>query len=205
MPDYIELLTHSNFSLLDGASHPEDLVQRAAELGMKALALTDHNAVYGAIRFVQAAQAQGIRPLLGVELTLSSGHHLTLLVKNETGWGNLCHLISLAQHNAAKGEAALPPEKLIGHTSGLIAFSGCKRGEIATHLLRKEPEAALAAAHRYRELFGPANFWIELQHHLLPEDESLIAELVELAQHSDLGYVATNNVHYARRADHRLQ
>src|SRR5688572_24338292 len=112
MSEYTELHCHSNFSLLDGASHPEALVTRAAELEMTALALTDHDALYGAIRFAKAAKERSIRPIFGAELTLASGHHLTLLVKDENGWSNLCHLITLARHNAPKGEAALPPEAL---------------------------------------------------------------------------------------------
>jgi error-prone DNA polymerase len=197
---YIELHCHSNFSLLDGADFPETLAARAAELGMPALALTDHDALYGALRFAAAATAHGIHPIFGAELTLTGGYHLTLLVENETGWGNLCRLISLARHNAPKGQAALPTESLAGHTAGLIALSGCRRGEIAAALLRKEEAAALAAAHRYRDWFGPANFWIELQHHLRPDDDWLMARLAALAGETGLGYVATNNVHSATRA-----
>src|SRR5690349_18906417 len=89
MADYVELHCHSNFSLLDGASHPEDLIKRAAELGMSVLALTDHDAVYGAIPFAQAAKKYNIRPIFGAELTLEDNSHLTLLVKNEQGWRNL--------------------------------------------------------------------------------------------------------------------
>lgn len=203
--DYLELHCHSNFSLLDGASHPEDLVRRAAELGMPALALTDHDNVYGAVRFAQAAQAAGIKPIFGAEVTLAGGHHLTLLVENEAGWRNLSWLISQAQHNAPKGQAALPPAVLMNHTEGLIALSGCWQGEVAAALLRRDREAALNAARHYRDLFGPARFWIELQHHLQPEDGSLISESVELARHLGIGYVTTNNVHYATRSGCRLQ
>jgi len=205
MSEYLELHCHSNFSLLDGASHPEELVERAAELGMDALALTDHDAVYGAVRFVQAARAHGIRPLLGAELTLTEGHHLVLLAENRVGWRNLCRLISRARHNAPKGHAALPPEELIGHTDGLIALSGCGQGEVVAALQQRGRSAALAVASRYRDLFGPDRFWIELQHHLLPEDDAMVDELVALARHLGVGYVATNNVHYAVQDGHRLQ
>jgi error-prone DNA polymerase len=205
MTNYVELHCHSNFSLLDGASHPEDLVVRAAGLEMEALALTDHDAVYGAVRFVEVARTRGIRPILGAELTLVGGSHLTLLVEDETGWGNLCWLISRARHNAPKGQPALPPAGLIGHTQGLIALSGCRQGEVAAALLRKDREGALAAARRYRDLFGQDRFWIELQHHLLPDDDALVDGLVGLARHLELGYVATNNVHYATRNGRQLQ
>src|SRR5574341_2633258 len=116
--DYIELHCHSNFSLLDGASFPEALVAQAVTLEMPALALTDHDAVYGAVGFVRAAQTAGIKPMLGTELTLVGDHHLTLLVENAAGWQNLCTLISVARANAPKGHAALPPEALAGHTAG---------------------------------------------------------------------------------------
>jgi error-prone DNA polymerase len=205
MTNYVELHCHSNFSLLDGASHPEDMVARAARLEMEALALTDHDAVYGVVRFVEVAQARGIRPILGAELTLLGGSHLTLLVEDEAGWGNLCWLISRARHNAPKGQATLPLAELAGHTEGLIALSGCRRGEVAAALLRKDREGALAAARRYRDLFGQYRFWIELQHHLLPHDDALMDRLVGLARHLGLGYVATNNVHYATRDGRQLQ
>jgi error-prone DNA polymerase len=205
MTDYVELHCHSNFSLLDGASFPEDLVTRAVELEMPALALTDHDAVYGAARFAGAATAAGIQPLFGAELTLADGSHLTLLVEDATGWGNLCWLISRARHNAPKGEAALLPKALEGHTGGLIALSGCRRGAIPAALLDGEWDEAQRVAYHYRDLFGPERFWIELQHHLLPEDDRLVAQLVALAQAVSVGYVATNNVHYAERAASRLQ
>jgi error-prone DNA polymerase len=205
MTDYIELHNHSNFSLLDGASHPEELVEQAARLDMPTLALTDHDAVYGVVRFVQAARKAGIRPILGAELTFEGGAHLTLLVENETGWSNLCWLISRARHNAPKGEAALPHADLPGHTAGLIALSGCRRGSIPAALLADDLETARDVAQYYRELFGPDRFWIELQHHLLPDDDDLVAGLAVLAQRVGVGYVATNNVHYATRDRRALQ
>lgn len=202
---YIELHCHSNFSLLDGASPPEVLVTQAAELGMPALALTDHDAVYGVVRFSQAAQAAGIKPILGAELTLDDDSHLTLLVENATGWHNLNWLISQARANAPKGQAALPVELLAGHTEGLIALSGCPQGAIPLALRRGDREGAVRIAWQYREWFGPGGFWIELQHHLRPQDKALVRELADLAEVVGLEMVATNNVHYARREGHRLQ
>jgi error-prone DNA polymerase len=204
-PNYIELHCHSNFSLLDGAAHPEDLVVRAAELGMTALALTDHDAVYGAVRFAQAAQAHHIRPIFGAEMTLVNGHHLTLLVEHKIGWRNLCRLINLARHNAPKGQAALPPEALAGRTEGLIALSGCRQGELATTLRQKQWAVAGDIARRYRDLFGSDNFWIELQDHLQPDDGALVDAQVALARHLRLGYLTTNNVHYSTRAGQYLR
>lgn len=212
MPDYVELHCHSNFSLLDGASHPEDLVARAAALDMPALALTDHDAVYGAVRFMRAAHEQDIQPVLGAELTISDDTdpqtttHLTLLVENQSGWHNLCYLISRARHAAPKGEAVLPFAELLGCTNGLIALSGCRQGEIGRALQQEERHAAaVKAAHRYVDLFGRDNFWIELQNHLLPGDQALIHRLAALADYLRLGSVVTNNVHYALPQTHMLQ
>jgi error-prone DNA polymerase len=188
----VELHAHSYFSLLDGVSAPETLVSRAATLGMQALALTDHDALYGAVPFVQAAHAHGIHPILGAEVTLDDGQHLTLLVENETGWRNLCQLISCSQANAPKGQAALPWSAFDGHTNGLIALSGCRQGPIAAALLRWDRTTAFRIAKRLRDLFGVKNCYIELQHHHRPDDDPLVSSLVSLAQHLGLPYVTTN-------------
>jgi len=205
VPGYVELHCHSNFSLLDGASQPEELVARAAELGMHSLALTDHDAVYGAPRFIRVTKQYGLRPVLGAELTLSGPHHLTLLVEDEAGWHNLCYLISRARHARSKGDASLPEGELIGCTTGLIALSGCRSGKITSALLAGDRNAALDSARYYRDLFGPDNFWIELQRHFVPGEERLIPKLVALASYLRLGCVATNNVHYHIADRHRLQ
>ena len=204
MTDYIELHAHSYFSLLDGASSPEALVQKAAEMGMPALALTDHDAVYGAVRFQAAAQQYGIKPIFGAELTLADGHHLTLLVENEVGWRNLCTLITAARHNAPKGEAALPVDLLEEYTNGLIALSGCRRGAISNAVQRGDHSTALKVARYYHDLFRD-RFYLELQHHQLPDDPALVADLSQLADKLGIPCIATNNVHYAERDHHRLQ
>jgi error-prone DNA polymerase len=209
---YVELHCHSGFSLLDGASQPEALAAQAARLEMPALALTDHDAVYGAPRFIRACREQGIRPLLGAELTIVeepgqdiTSHHLTLLVENETGWHNLCYLISRAQHAAEKGRAALPAAELLGCTDGLIALSGCHLGQVPAALARGDQAAALTAAKHWLALFGRDNFWLELQYHHRPGDAVLIHRLVELAGSLGVGCVATNNVHYAVQDEAQLQ
>ena len=207
MTDYVELHCHSYYSLLDAASSPDDLLSQAAVLGMDTLALTDHDAVYGAVRFVGAAREIGIRPILGAEITIngSPAPHLTLLVQDSRGWANLCELITLARHNAPKGEALLPADALEGHTDGLIALSGCRLGEIPAALRRGDRTAALAAGQRYVELFGRERFFVELQHHHLPHDDALTAWLAALAGEIGVGVVATNNVHYATPDRSRLQ
>ena len=205
MGDYVELHCHSAFSLLDATSTPEALVARAADLGMPALALTDHNALYGVIPFVEAAQSHGLHPIFGAEITLESGQHLTLLVENAAGWRNLCQLITQAQFNAPKGQAKLPFAALAEHAAGLICLSGCRHGPIASALLNWDRRGAFQAARALRDLFGPERFWIELQHHHRPDDPALIDSLISLARHLQVGYVVTNNTHFARRSDQRLQ
>lgn len=203
---YIELHCHSHYSLLDGASSPTELVQRAAELGMPALALTDHDAVYGTPEFARAARDAGIKPIFGAELTLHDTSHLTLLVRDETGWRNLCALITAGRHNAPKGQARLPDDALLEtHAAGLIALSGCRQGRIARSLLAGNRAAAEAHARWFRRLFGHDGFRIELHNHLLPDDRWLRHELIALASDLSIGCVATNNVHYAFRDQQRLQ
>ncbi len=224
--DYIELRAHSAYSLLRGTTSPEALLAEAARLGMRGLALTDHNNVYGAISFQKVAQALGIQPILGAELTIESHSAeekapslfmgegvggggrgcaaLTLLVANETGWENLCWLITQAQHQAPKGEGLLHFEQLDGHSEGLVALSGGRDGEIARVLEAGGMDAARQMAQRYAAVFDRERFWLELHHHRRPYDDQRIAALVELAESLGLGYVATNHVHYPAPADKPL-
>jgi error-prone DNA polymerase len=205
MTDYVELHCHSYYSLLDGTSSPEALVERAAALGMPALALTDHDGIYGAPAFARTAREAGVHAIFGAELTLHDDSHLTLLVENATGWANLCALITAGRHNADKGSAKLPAGVLEGHTTGLIALSGCRQGRIARALLHGDRKMAFQATHDLHDLFGAAHFFIEMQQHYLPDDRWLKCELLALSARLNLPYVATNNVHYASREQHRLQ
>jgi error-prone DNA polymerase len=205
MMDFVELHCHSNYSMLDGASHPEDLLARAKALGMEVLAITDHDGLYGAVRFWQAALQEGVRPIIGTEVTLEGGFHLTLLARDRQGYANLCRLISAAQLSHAKHQAALSMATLAEHAAGLICLSGCRRGEIARHLLVANRRRARQVAEGYLRIFGAESFWVELQHHLLPEDDWLCDELSDLAARLGLGCVATNDVHYALREGHQLQ
>lgn len=201
---YAELHCHSNFSLLDGASHPEDLVQHASSLGLPALALTDHDGLYGAIRFYKACNEAGIKPIIGAELTLEEGSHLTFLAKDHTGYSNLCRLITRAQISSKKGSPALCSNHLAQHSKGLICLSGCRKGEIASLILSGRIKQAREAGLRLLEIFGKDNFWMELQNNFYPEDGELNQSLAQLANSLKINCVATNNVHYARKSDHRL-
>ncbi|MFP3879632.1 MAG: DNA polymerase III subunit alpha [Dehalococcoidia bacterium] len=201
---YVELHCHSNFSLLDGASHPEDLVSRAVDLNMPALALTDHNGLYGAIRFYKACLKANIKPIIGAEVTLENGKHLTLLAKNNEGYSNLCQMVTRAQLEHRKGSPLLNLETLSRYSADLICLSGCRKGEIASSIISGRTEKAYKLARRYSEIFGRESFYVELQNNLYPDDEHLCRALVELARGLELCYVATNNVHYARKETHRL-
>jgi len=201
---YVELHCHSAFSLLDGASLPEDLVSRAAALDMPALALTDHDGLYGAVRFYKSCLREGIKPIIGAEMALADGHHITLLAKNNTGYSNLCRIITGAQLSNRKGSAVLALESLARHAGGLLCLSGCRRGEVANSIISGEPDKAYRAAERLIGIFGRDGFYIELQNNLYPDDGRLCRALVDLAQRLGSAYVATNNVHYAGKEGHKL-
>jgi error-prone DNA polymerase len=203
-PVYAELHCHSDHSLLDGVCAPESLVEQAAATGMPALALTDHNALYGAVRFVLAAREAGIKPILGAEMTLEGGAHLTLLVETPKGYGNLCRLITLARQGQEKGAACLAKHHLANHVEGLIALSGCQRGEVPQLLAAKQFEQATEVARGYARLFGADNFLVELQRHHLKGDNRLLAQLVVLATRVGLDFVATGNAHYLNPAQREV-
>jgi error-prone DNA polymerase len=204
----IHLHVHSNFSFLDGASPPDRLLQRAAELEMPALALTDHHGLYGMVRFLHAARAYGIKPIIGAEICLRTDDplarpHLVLLAKDRSGYANLCRIITRAQLDF-QDDPRIGFSDLAPHAGGLIALSGCRRGEIASHLLAGRRDDAVAAARKYAEVFGE-DFWVELEHHLLPDDSRLVDALIDVARATGLECVITNDVHYAYPEEFRLR
>lgn len=184
---YAELHAYSNFTFLTGASHPEELIERAAELGLTAIALTDRDGLYGAVRFATHARTCGVQAIVGSELTFEDGARVVLLVENATGYANLCELISLAQLRGSKGDARAHVEDFEERSDGLIALLG---GEHATR------ERALLMRERF-----PARLYLELQRHLVKEESRRTALLVELARELHLPVVATNSVAYARKDD----
>jgi error-prone DNA polymerase len=230
-PEYAELHCWSNFSFLEGASHPEELVERGLALGLRGIALTDRDGLYGAVRFAKAAvPTPRFAALCGAELTLESTAteptrrhpepvegrparsakdvptdtpRLVLIAADKTGYGNLARLISTAQLRGRKRDARLRLEDLDGRTDGLVALSGGRNGIVEKALLRRDGEAAVALGARLRDLF-PGRFYLELQHHARPEDPALIRAMVRLAMQLDVPYVATNGVAYASRADAQL-
>ena len=227
MQTYVELHCHSCYSLREGASTPVELLNRARELGYDALALTDHDGLYGAMEFARAAHERDIRPIIGAEVTLADGHHLTLLAESPRGYANLCRLLSYSHGTpygsgweqtrspAAPGtlrSASAPSDRtpalaldvLAQHTEGLIALSGCRHGEVPSLVQAGHREAAASAAQRYIDWFGPNSFLLELQQNLVYGDTARNAALVELAEELSIGVVATNNVHYHVRERGRL-
>ena len=205
MSRYAELHCHSYFSFLDGASSPEELATRAAALGLCGLALTDHDGVYGAVRFHRAAREAGIKPIFGAEVTLADGSHVTLLARDSRGYANLCRLISYAHREQPKGEAALDPGLLAEHARGLICLSGCSRGPLARLLLARKSEEARRLAQEMASWFPHGCFFVELQRQLRRQDGFLSRTLASLADELHLPVVATGNVHYACQKQSRLQ
>src|SRR5256885_2401386 len=198
---YAELDRNSTYSFLEGASHADEVVARARELEMPALAITDRNGVYGAVRFFGAAQRAGIQPIIGTELTIDDGtrppkdrvdydrwgDRVLLLVEDKLGYTSLCRLISMAQMPNAKGMARLAPDKLAGLSNHLIA-------------LVADPKERLPF---YPEVFGRDRVFIELHDHLAPDDRSRNQALLDLAERHDAPLVITNEVFYATPDRHK--
>lgn len=203
---YASLHTHSYFSLLEGASSPHALIERAASLELPAMALTDHHGLYGAVRFYTAARKAGVKPLLGVELDLAEGGRVVLLATRSEGYTALCKLITRAQMAGEKGKAVARLEWVLERAGNLIALhsgsrQACFQGDSRQWLA--DYEKRLLAL---REGFGSGQLWVELQNHLgHPLENRLNHSLAEIARRHGLGLVASNNVHYAEKASFRLQ
>ncbi|HYT70573.1 MAG TPA: error-prone DNA polymerase [Gemmatimonadales bacterium] len=202
---YAELHCHSAFSFLDGASLPEQLALTAQRLGLPALALTDHNGLYGSLAFAHSAKQLGLPAITGAELTLLDGSHVTLLAETAEGYANLCRLITEAHLGRAdRRDPRLDFASLEARHEGLIVLSGCRAGLLATVLRRDGRAAAQRLLERCRSVFGPASCFVELQRNLVRGDRDLTQALSDLADHARLSVVATGNVHYHTRERHRL-
>jgi error-prone DNA polymerase len=203
MPAYAELHAWSNFTFLEGGSHPENLIDRAVDLGLTAIALTDRDGLYGTVRFAAQARLRGVEAIVGSELTFEDGGRVVLLVEDDRGYGNLCQLISAAQLRGSKGDARLHLGDLDGHCDGLIALSGGMHGRVERALARDGMVAAEEEARGLKARFGE-RFYLELQQHLTSEDAERSEALVRIARCLHLPYVATNAVAYADRDDAHL-
>src|SRR3954470_14741901 len=194
--EYIELHAHSAYSFLDGASLPEELAVRAAELGYPALALTDHDGVYGSLEFAYAARAVGVRALTGAEVTLADGSHLTLLVETPRGYSNLCRLLTAA-HARERLNPGLEPELLVELNEGLVCLSGCARHGLGVRNAN--------SAVRIAKAFGRDRFFVELQRPYERGDARRNAALRDLAAALDVPTVATGDPHAHARGRVALQ
>ncbi|HEX6343089.1 error-prone DNA polymerase [Umezawaea sp.] len=215
---YVELHAHSNFSFLDGASHPEELVEAAQQLGLDGVALTDHDGVYGVVRFAEAAKELGVRTVFGSELSVGlsqpqngvpdpEGEHLLLLALRETGYYELCRTITNGQlaEGAEKGRPVYDLEQVVADTrENCVVLTGCRKGAVRRALDREGPEAAFAQLRKLVELYSAERVFVELTDHGFPGDSTRNDLLAGMATDLGLPTVATNAVHYATQSRARL-
>ena len=212
---FVHLHVHTEYSLLDGACRLKDLVKAARDYRMPALAITDHGNMFGAIDFYRAAMARGIKPIIGCEVYVApksrfekslkpgkeTSYHLVLLVKDETGYRNLIKLVSIAYLEGFYYKPRVDKEVLAKYREGLIALSGCLKGEIPTLILDNRIEEAKKVALEYKDIFRQENFFLELHDHGIEEQKRVNTELISMGKELGIGLVATNDCHYIRRSD----
>jgi DNA polymerase-3 subunit alpha len=215
MADFVHLHNHSEFSLLDGLSKVEDMVKRAKDLGMTAIAITDHGNMFGVIKFYKACMEAGIKPIVGAEIYISKrtrhdkeagidsdSNHLVLLAKDIKGYKNLMKIISVANLEGYYYKPRTDLQLLREYHEGLICLSACLGGFIADPLMHNQQETAEKRAKELNEIFGQDNFYLELQKHLnIPEQEVLNTKLIELSHKLGIPLVATNDNHYVNSSD----
>src|SRR5215472_12072683 len=214
-PDtFVHLHNHTEFSLLDGASRIQAMVARAAELGMPALALTDHGVMYGAIQFYKACRAAGITPILGFEAYVAprgrtdrdvradrDPYHLTMLAADAEGYRNLMALCTIGQKEGLYYKPRIDREVLARHSRGLVVLSGCLGGEVATKITTGDIEGARETVATYRDIFTPDRYLLEVQRHGIAAQERVNEALEGFADEFGLRLVATNDLHYVHQHD----
>jgi len=210
---FVHLHNHSDYSLLDGASKVERLVDAAVAMGMPALAITDHGNLFGAVQFYHLARKKGIKPILGCEIYVAKesrlkkagggdqSNHLILLAENATGYQNLSRLVSYGYLEGFYYKPRIDKEILSKHSQGLIALSACLKGSVSQKLLMDQPDAALEEAVTLRDIFGSGNFYLELQDHGLPTQQIANTGLVRISQATGIPLICTNDSHYLRQED----
>jgi len=215
---FTHLHTHTHYSLLDGLSKIDELVERVKELGMDSVAITDHGVLYGAIEFYKTAKAAGIKPIIGAELYVAKNrifdkkanidddrYHLVVLAKNQAGYKNLIQLITIAHLEGFYYKPRVDKELLEKYSDGLIALSGCLGGEIPRALLSNNFDYAKKLAFEYKEIFGEGNFYLEIQQHPNIKEQNVVNKgLIELARKTGLPIVATQDSHYLRPEDNEI-
>ena len=212
---FTHLHVHTEYSLLDGSNKIKEYVARVKELGMDSAAITDHGVMYGAIDFYKECLAQGIRPILGCEVYVAPGsrfdrepgsgddryYHLVLLAENNTGYDNLKKIVSRGFIDGYYYKPRVDLELLREFHEGIIASSACLAGEVARNLVRNNYEEAKAAALRYRDIFGPDNFFLELQDTGVPAQRAVNAQLLRMSQETGIELICTNDCHYTYAED----
>ncbi len=219
-PTFVHLHNHSEYSVLDGCLRVANLVGEAYEHKMPAVAMTDHGNIFGAVQFFKEAKSKGVKPILGCEVYVAPQsrfdkkpggpndvhhYHLVLLVKDESGYRNLCQLITQSYLEGFYYRPRIDKELLAAHSGGLIGMSACLKGELSVWLSRGLPEKAEEAAREYAALFAPGDYYVELMDHGLPEQKAVNPRLVAIARKLGLPLVATNDIHFARREDAESQ
>ncbi len=218
MTSFTHLHIHTQYSLLDGTSRVEELLDKAKELGFDSLAITDHGVMYGAVEFYEEALKRGIKPIIGCEVYTAPGSrhsriygvdsdygHLVLLCKNEQGYKNLMTLVSIAHTEGFYYKPRVDMELLSQYSSGLIALSGCLKGEVSACLVSSDYEGAKAKALKYLEIFGEGNYYLEIQNHGIEDEKKVIEGMRKLSLDTGIPLVATNDAHYINRDDSLLQ
>lgn len=215
---FVHLHVHSEYSLLDGFSNIKKLVSRVQEMGMPAIALTDHGTMFGIVEFFTAARAAGIKPVIGLEAYLSArrmtdrdarldktSSHILLLAENETGYKNLLQIASTAQLEGFYYYPRIDHEFLAAHSEGLIATSGCMSAEVPRTIRDQGIEGARKKLDWYYSVFGADNFFLELQQHDIPELDTINRSLLELGESYNARFIATNDAHYINQEDAKYQ
>ena len=214
---FTHLHVHTQYSILDGAAEIGALIKKTKELGMNAIAITDHGNMFGVLEFYNTCMKNDVKPILGCEMYVSptsrfikdgvhfSGHHLILLAKNETGYKNLIKLDSLAFAKEAKYRTPrIDKDLLFEHHEGLICCSACLGGVLPKLIAAGDIEGAERTAAEYKEVFGD-DYYIELQNHGLELQKKVMVELVKIAKKLDIKMVATNDVHFINADDYEAQ
>ena len=220
MSQFVHLHLHTDYSMLDGACDVEKLVSHVKQLGMPAVAMTDHGNIFGAVHFVNAANKEGIKPIVGCELYVckkedhntqrtppegDTYNHLLVLAENEEGYRNLMKITSEASLRGFYYKPRISKKFLAEHAKGLIALSGCLKGEVAENLMEEKYEAARQAAGRYGDIFGKNNFFLEIQDQGLEKEHLIRSNLLRLEKELGVPLVATNDSHYLCEEDAHAQ